>query len=60
MEASLVTKPDLELLRQQLASVHTELTRKLHTQTRTITIRFGLLLVLGLGLTIAVLRLWSL
>jgi hypothetical protein len=60
MEASLVTKPDQELLRQQLARVQIELTRELHTQTRRITIRFGFMLFLGLGLTIAVLRLWSL
>ena len=53
-------KQDFELLRQQLARVQIELTRELHTQIRTITIRFGLMLFLGLGLTIAVLRLWSL
>ena len=54
------TRQDLELLRQELAGVQSELTHQIATQTLKMTIRLGSMLFLGLGLTIAVLRLWSL
>ena len=71
MSATLATKQDLELLRQssrqdlelvrqELAGVQRELTHQIATQTLRMTIRLGSMLFLGLGLTIAVLRLWSL
>ncbi len=53
------TKQDIELLRQELAGVHRELTHEIGSQTLRMTVRFGSMLFLGLGLTIAVLRLWS-
>jgi hypothetical protein len=53
------TKQDMELLRQELAGVRNELKREIGTQTLRMTVRFGSMLFLGLGLTIAVLRLWS-
>ena len=66
----LATKQDLELLRQELAGVQRELTREMESrfalltheigsQTLRMTVRFGSMLFLGLGLTVAVLRLWS-
>jgi hypothetical protein len=54
----LATKQDLELLRQELAGVRSELKQEIGTQTLRMTVRFGSMLFLGLGLTIAVLRLW--
>lgn len=70
MGATLATKQDLELLRQEtrqefellrqeLAGMKSELKQEIDTQTLRMTVRFGSMLFLGLGLTIAVLRLWS-
>lgn len=53
------TKQDIESVRQELAGVQRELTHQIATQTLRMTVRFGSMLFLGLGLTIAVLRLWS-
>ena len=55
----LATKQDLELLRQELAGVRNELKQEIGTQTLRMTVRFGSMLFLGLGLTVAVLRFWS-
>jgi hypothetical protein len=70
MSTTLATKQDLALLRQELSGVQRELkqeienrftllTHEIGTQTLRMTIRLGSMLFLGLGLTIAVLRLWS-
>jgi hypothetical protein len=70
MSTTLATKQDLALLRQELSSVQRELkqeienrftllTHEIGTQTLRMTIRLGSMLFLGLGLTIAVLRIWS-
>jgi hypothetical protein len=58
MGATLATKQDLEL-RQELAGVRNELKQEIGTQTLRMTVRFGSMLFLGLGLTVAVLRFWS-
>ncbi len=39
--------------------MQSRLTHALDIQLRTLTVRFGLMLLIGLSLTIAVLRLWS-
>jgi hypothetical protein len=54
-----VTNRDLEPLLQELASLKSELKHELDAQLFKMTIRPGLMLFLGLGLTIAMLRLWS-
>jgi len=70
MSTTLATKQDLALLRQELSGVQRELkqeietrftllTHEIGTQTLRMTVRLGSMLFLGLGLTIAVLRLWS-
>ena len=70
MSATLATKQDLDLLRQELAGVQRELTREIENRfalltheigslTLRMTVRLGSMLFLGLGLTIAVLRLGS-
>jgi len=59
MSTTLATKQDLAFLRQELSGVQSELKHEISTQTLRMTIRLGSMLFLGLGLTIAVLRLWS-
>ena len=54
------TRQEFALVRQELAGVQRELTHQIATQTLRMTIRLGSMLFLGFGLTIAVLRLWSL
>ena len=53
------TRQEFALVRKELAGVKSELTQEIATQTLRMTVRFGSMLFLGLGLTIAVLRLWS-
>jgi hypothetical protein len=69
-EDLLATKQDLASLRQELSGVQRELkqeienrfallTHEIGTQTLKMTVRLGSMLFLGLGLTIAALRLWT-
>ena len=53
------TRQEFALVRQELAGVESKLTHAIDTQSLRMTIRLGSMLFLGLGLTIAVLRLWS-
>jgi hypothetical protein len=64
------TRQEFALVRKELAGVQRDLTRELEnrcalltqeigSQTLRMTVRFGSMLFLGLGLTIAVLQLWS-
>lgn len=59
MGATRATNQDLEPLLQELASLKSELKLALEVQLLRLTVRLGFMLFLGLGLTIAVLRLWS-
>jgi hypothetical protein len=52
-------KQDIESMRQELAGAESKLTHAIDTQSLRMTIRLGSMLFLGFGLTIAVLRLWS-
>jgi hypothetical protein len=53
------TRQEFALVRQELAGVESKLTHAIDTQSLRMTIRLGSMLFLGLGLTIAALRLWS-
>ncbi len=53
------TRQECARVRQELAGVESKLTHAIDTQSLRMTIRLGSMLFLGLGLTIAVLRLWS-
>ena len=53
------TRQEFARVRQELAGVESRLTHAIDTQSLRMTIRLGSMLFLGLGLTIAVLRLWS-
>ncbi len=64
------TRQEFALVRQELAGVQKDLSREFENrcallaqdigaQTLRMTVRFGSMLFLGLGLTLAVLRLWS-
>jgi hypothetical protein len=70
MSMTLATKQDLAMLRQEISSVQRELKQEIEnrfallsqeigTQTLKMTVRLGSMLFLGLGLTIAALRLWN-
>jgi hypothetical protein len=59
MDSNAGIKQEAELLLQSLRATERELSRELDTQFRKLTIRFGLMLVMGLGSFVAVLRLWS-
>ena len=70
MSMTLATKQDLAMLRQELSGVQRELKQEIEnrfallsqeigTQTLKMTVRLGSMLFLGLGLTIAALRLWT-
>ena len=52
-------KQEFALVRQELAGVQRELKNDIDTLALRMTIRLGSMLFLGLGLTIAVLRLWA-
>lgn len=59
MGATRATNQDLEPLLRELANLKSELKLELDAQLLKMTVRLGSMLFLGLGLTIAVLRLWS-
>jgi len=52
------TRQEFAQVRQELAGVESKLTHAIDTQSLRMTIRLGSMLFLGLGLTIAVLRLY--
>jgi len=59
MDSSSGIKQEVELVRQSFRAMERELLRELDAQYRKLTIRFGLMLAVGCGLFITVLRLWS-
>ena len=59
MGATRATNQVLEPLLRELANLKSELKLELDAQLLKMTVRLGSMLFLGLGLTIAVLRLWS-
>ena len=69
MSAALATKQDLLLLKQEMASLRTELKQeiesrhtlldqKIDTLGLKLTVKLGSMLFVGFGLTIAAIRLW--
>lgn len=55
--AELVTKPDLAAVKNDIAAVKADLTSAMDTQTLRLTVRFGGMLVIGIGVLAAILKL---
>jgi regulator of sigma D len=59
MGSTLATKQDLQLLSQELDSRFALVDQKLDTLELRLTVKLGSMMVVGFGLTIAALRLWT-
>jgi len=59
MGTTLATKQDLQLLKQEMDSRFSRVDQKFETLELRLTAKLGSMVMIGFGLTIAVLRLWT-